>query len=407
MSDTTVGERIREHRKLRHLTVRELAGRLNISVSALEKYENGSRNPAPGLVVRMARALGVGQDRLTGQPYLNGAESEDGVQAVIPELRRIMLTYNSPDDLDAAPRPLPVLGAEMQQVARMRQDGAYVPMAPLLPALLSELTHVALSTTGYQQMQAFGWLARGYRAANSLSHKLGYHDLSLTAIDRVHWAADRSGEPLLQVTAAYLRAGAMMRTGSFGSARRILTELIAEVERLAPEGCPTEHDNAVIGAILLKLAVLEARDGHPERSTQYLREAQFLAGLLGDTTVQELSFGPTNVRIHQVAALLDIGDTEQALARLAEWGAEQGAEEWTLPTGLAAERSSHHHIDVASARLAAGDRGLAFASLQRARRAAPNHTRFHPTTRSTAATLVRLDRHATDEVTAFARWAGA
>ncbi|NUQ95595.1 MAG: helix-turn-helix transcriptional regulator [Streptomyces sp.] len=406
MSGTTIGERIREHRKIRHLTVRELAARLNISVSALEKYENGSRNPAPGLVVRMARALSIGPERLTGQPFINGAESEDQVQAVIPELRRIMLTYNSPDDLDASPRPLPVLAAEMEQVSLMRQNGAYVPMAPLLPPLLSELTHVALATRGRQQQQAFGWLARGYRAANSLSHKLGYHDLSLTAIDRVHWAADRSGQSMLQVTAAYLRAGAMMRAGAFGSARRILTELMGEVERLAPEQCLTPADQAVTGAILLKLAVLEARDGHQERSAGYLTEAQWHADRVGDTTVQELSFGPTNVRVHQIAALLDLGDVEQALVRLAEWGANQGEDEWVLPPDFAAERVSHHHIDVASARLAAGDRTRSFASLQRARRAAPNHTRFHPTVRSTAATLVRLDRHATDEVTAFARWAG-
>ncbi|MFJ5117903.1 MULTISPECIES: helix-turn-helix domain-containing protein [unclassified Kitasatospora] len=404
---SAIGDRIREHRKIRHMTVRELAGKVNISPSTLEKYEAGSRNPSSGLLVRLAKALAVGPERLTGQPFVNGAESDEQVQAIIPELRRIMLTYNSPDDLDAAPRPLPVLAAETRQVAQMRQDGAYVPMAPLLPSLLSELTHVALSTSGRDQAEAFGWLARGYRAANSLSHKLGYHDLSLTAIDRVHWAADRSGESLLQVTAAYLRAGAMLRTGSFSSARRILTALVDEVERLAPEQCPTTAHNAVTGALYLKLAVLEARDRQPDRSAHYLAEARVLARWVGgDTDVMELSFGPSNVGIHEVAALIDTGDTEQALARLREWGDPQGKEEWALPTGLAAERVSHHHIDVASARLAEGDRVRAFASLKSARRAAPNHTRFHPSVRATAATLVRVDRHATDEITAFAKWAG-
>ncbi|MFG3050308.1 helix-turn-helix domain-containing protein [Kitasatospora sp. NPDC048239] len=405
--NSTIGERIREHRKIRHLTVRELARRVDTSESAMEKYEAGSRNPAPGMVVRIATALSIGPERLLGQPYVNGAESEDGVQIVIPALRRIMLTYNSPDDLDAAPRPLPVLAAEMEQVARMRQNGAYVPMAPLLPGLLSELTHVAFTSVGREQARAYGWLARGYRAANSLSHKLGYHDLSLTAIDRVHWAADRSGEPLLQVTAAYLRAGAMLRTGSFASARRILTELVDEVERLAPEQCHTKAHLAVTGALYLKLAILEARDGQPDRSAQYLAEARVLAAWVGgDTDHMELSFGPSNVRIHEIAGLIDTGDTEQALARLHQWGEEQGAEEWTLPAGLASERSSHHHIDVASARLAQGDRDRAFRSLKRARAVAPNHARFHPTVRTTAATLVRLDRGGSDEVASFAKWAG-
>lgn len=120
-----------------------------------------------------------------------------------------------------------------------------------------------------------------------------------------------------------------------------------------------------------------------------------------------MSFGPTNVRIHEVAALIDGGDTEQALARLAEWGAEQQRDEWAPPTTLAAERASHHHIDVAAARLSEGDRTRSFAALRRARALSPNHTRFHPTVRSVSGTLVRLDRSRDEELAAFAGWAGA
>ncbi|WP_033818877.1 helix-turn-helix domain-containing protein [Kitasatospora sp. MBT63] len=408
MSGETIGARIREHRKIRRLSVRELATRVAVSPSAMEKYESGARNPAPGLVVRIARALAVGPERLTGQPYLNGSETEDQAQAVIPELRRIMLTYDSPDDLGAVPRPLSVLGAEMSEVARMRQAGSYVPMGPLLPPLLSELTQVALTTAGREQAQAYLLLATGYRAANSLSHKLGYHDLSLTAIERVRWAADRSGDPLMQVTGAYLKAGAMLRMGSYASARRLLTGLADEVLRLSPEECPTEAHNAVLGALYLKLSILEARDGQPARAAQYLDDARHVAALLrnSDTDHYELSFGPTNLRIHEVAGLIDGGDTEQALARLREWGAEQGADEWTLPADLPAERASHHHIDVASAKLARGDRAGSARALRTARRLAPNHTRFHPTTRATAATLVRLDRNPSEDVAELARWAG-
>ncbi|MEV0277296.1 helix-turn-helix transcriptional regulator [Streptomyces sp. NPDC050610] len=402
-----VGRRIREFRKVRQMSVRQLAGKVAISTSTLEKYESGDRNPPPGTIARLARALKIGPDRLTGQPYMNGAETEEQVQAVIPELRRILLTYDNPDDLDAQPRPLPVLAAEMDHVAQMRQDGHYVPMGPLLPGLLSELTHVALDSSGRDQQQAFWWLARGYRATNSLAHKLGYHDLSLTAIERVRWAAGRSGDSLMQVTAAYLKAGAMVRMGTYASARRVLEGLATEVEHLAPEQSMTAAQMAVQGAIYLKLAILEARDGHPHRARQRLGEARAAAELLrGDTTHYEMSFGPTNVRIHEVAALIDSGDTEQALARLREWGSEQDRDEWELPSGIVAERASHHHIDVAAARLAEGDRAGAHHDLVTARRLSPNHARFHPTLRATAATLVRLDRGADDSIAGLARWAG-
>jgi transcriptional regulator with XRE-family HTH domain len=404
----TIGDRIRMIRKIRKMTVRELADKVAISVSLMEKIERGSRDPSAALVVALARALKVGPDRLHGQPFLNGGEAEDGVQAVIPELRRVLLTYDSPDDLDVAPRPLDVLAAEMQHVARMRQDGQYVPMGPLLPGLLTELTHVALSTAGEDQEHAFWWLATGYRATNSLAHKLGYHDLSLTAVERVHWAASRSGDPLMQVAAAYLKGGAMVRMGTYGSARRLLESLAEEVERLAPERSMTEQQIAVQGAILLKLAILEARDGRPERAQARLAEARACAGWLnGDTGYYEMSFGLSNVRIHEIAALIDSGDVDQALARLREWGAEQDREEWELPVGLAGERASHHHIDVASARLTAGDRDGAFRDLLAARQISPNHARNHPTLRATAGTLARLERGTNEEIAAFARWAGS
>ncbi|MGW1223720.1 helix-turn-helix domain-containing protein, partial [Streptomyces californicus] len=267
MSTDHVGQRIREVRKTRQLTVRQLAEKLSVSTSLLEKFESGDRSPSSGTIARIAKALSVGPDRLTGQPFAGEAETEDQFQAVIPELRRILLTYDNPDDLLTAPRPLAVLAAEMDHVAQLRQDGQYASLGPLLPGLLAELTHAAHTARGEEQQRAYWWLARGYRATNSLAHKLGYHDLSLTAVERVHWAADRSGDPLMQVTAAYLRSGAMIRMGAYGSARRVLEALEQEIERLAPEASLSEAQLAVQGAILLKLAILEARDGRPERAT--------------------------------------------------------------------------------------------------------------------------------------------
>ncbi|MFD8820853.1 helix-turn-helix domain-containing protein [Streptomyces sp. NPDC059605] len=406
MTDQHVGQRIRALRKARSLTVQQLAGRASCSTSLLQKVENGSRPLTPGLLAQLAAAFHVGPEQITGQPYMGDAEPED--QAAIPELRRVLLTFDSPDDLGQPARPLPVLAAEMDHVTQMRQDGQYVQMGALLPGLLTELTHVALTARDEeQQRRAYWWLARGYRATNSLAHKLGYHDMSLTAVERVHWAADRSGDPLMQVTAAYLRAGAMVRMGAFGSARRLLEALSGEVDRIASEEALTEPQLAVQGAVLLKLAIVEARDGRPEQAAQRLAEARAAAGMLrSDTTHYEMSFGPTNVRIHEVAAMIDMGDTEQALARLREWGAEQDRTEWELPAGIAAERASHHHIDVAAARLTEGDRRGAFADLAVARGISPVHTRFHPTVRHTAEALVRLDRRQDDTIAGFARWAG-
>ncbi|WP_253208380.1 hypothetical protein [Streptomyces sp. YPW6] len=272
--------------------------------------------------------------------------------------------------------------------------------------MITELTHVALGARGEGQQKAFWHLARAYRAVNSLAHKMGHHDLGNTALERVRWAADRTGDPLMQVTAGFLVAGSMLRQGATKTARRKLTGLRAELERLQPEGAYSDDALSVDGALLLKLAVVDSRENNPEGAEELLREAEQLAGMAGnrDSLAYEMSFGPTNIKIHTVHTLIDTGDNAQALVRLAEWG--EGGAGWMPPASTVGERSSHHHIDVASARLAEGDRSGAFAELKRARKIAPNHTRFHPSVRETLGSLVRMDAHPSAELSAFGVWAG-
>ncbi|MDX3121586.1 helix-turn-helix transcriptional regulator [Streptomyces scabiei] len=403
----TLGDRLRVARRTRNLSTAQLAQKVAVSASYVQKLESGARKASPSMVLSLAKALHFGPEVLTGQPYYGEPEAEDRVHAVIPELRRLMLCYDSPDDMDVTPRALPVLASEVDQVAALRRDARYAPMGPLLAPVITELTHVALGGRNGEQSQAFLHLARAYRAVNSLAHKMGHHDLSNTALERVRWAADRSGDTLMQVTAGYLVAGAMLRQGAYSSARRKLVALRSELERLQPERSYSDDALAVDGALLLKLAVLEARENNPDRADAYLREAEEVARMAGnrDSLAYEMSFGPTNIRIHQVHTLIDMGDTEQAIARLAEWSPVSGRE-WTPPATTVGERSSHHYIDVASAKLALGDRAGAFGDLKQARKVAPNHVRFHPSVRETTASLLRMDTHPSNELSAFGSWTG-
>jgi transcriptional regulator with XRE-family HTH domain len=407
MSKDGVGANIRTARKMRGMTLQQLADATHISVASLEKYESGGRNPSTRAVLDIAKALRVGTDQLNGQPYMNGTEADDGVQAVIPDLRRIMLTYDAPEDLPARPRSLPELEAELERVSAMRRDGQYVPMGQMLPQLLTELTHTALDAApGREQEQAYWLLARAYRAANSLAHKLGYHDLSMTAIERVRWAAARSGDPLMDVIGGYLLLGAMLRQGAWRPATRLMTRLETQVHQIA-SGQWDDQTRGMLGSVVLKRAAARARQGDIDGSMRAIEEAEEIAAACGgrDLVVHETAFGPSNIRIHEVHSLLEIGDAVTAVARAQAPLGDSGAP-FEPPADLPGERRSHHFIDLAAAQLATGDRSGALASLQEAKSIAPNHTRFHPTVRSTAATLVRTSR--TDEqAAAFARWAGA
>lgn len=280
----------------------------------------------------------------------------------------------------------------------MRRDGQYAPMGALLPDLLNELTHVALSSTGHKQEKAFWWLALGYRAANSLAHKLGYHDLSLTAIERVRWAASRSADPYMEFIADYLLLGAMLRQGTWKAATRLMQQLESRIHRLT-DGRFDDTSRGLLGSVVLKRAAVEAREGRIDPAMRALEEAEEIAAASRnvDGIYYETSFGPSNIKIHEVYVLRELGDDE---------GAVQSAAGFEPPEELPGERRSHHFIDLAAAQLATGDKAAAFNSLQRARQIAPNHTRFHPTTRHTAAALVRADRNSHDSIAGFARWSG-
>ncbi|MFC1410524.1 helix-turn-helix domain-containing protein [Streptacidiphilus sp. N1-12] len=404
-TDKAIGARIRTARKMRHRTVEGLASEVAISTSLLEKIERGDRNPTPALIVQLAKALDIGAEHLNGQPYLNGTETEDQVHAVIPQLRRIMLAYDSPEDLVIGVRPLAVLASEVQQVSKMRQDGQYAPIGPLLPGLLNELTHTALETEGDVSERAFWNLALAYRAANSVAHKLGYQDLSIATIERIQWASERSGDPYMPLMAGYLRLGAMLRQGTWKAANLLATELEGKLRSI--QGAHWDDTSrGLLGAIVLKRAVMRARQGNADGAMRELEEAAEIAAASGDRdgVFYETSFGPSNLRIHEVHIGMDTNSASWALNRLTDWG-DQGAA-WEPPVDLPAERRSHHFIDLSAAQLATGDRRQALVSLQKARQIAPNHTRFHPSVRSTAEALQRADRHADDSVTGFARWAG-
>lgn len=63
----TIGERIKEIRKNKKMTQKELASKLGISFQALAQWENNLRNPKQESLERIAEALEVTTDYLKGK----------------------------------------------------------------------------------------------------------------------------------------------------------------------------------------------------------------------------------------------------------------------------------------------------------------------------------------------------
>ena len=60
------GDRLSSIRKTRQFTQDELADRLELGHSQLNKYENGKSDPSPEIIVRLATELNVTADWLLG-----------------------------------------------------------------------------------------------------------------------------------------------------------------------------------------------------------------------------------------------------------------------------------------------------------------------------------------------------
>lgn len=68
-----LGERLRAEREARGLTLRELAGRLGISASALSQIETGRSRPSVGTLYALVGELGISVDALLGAPRIDPA----------------------------------------------------------------------------------------------------------------------------------------------------------------------------------------------------------------------------------------------------------------------------------------------------------------------------------------------
>jgi hypothetical protein len=222
--------------------------------------------------------------------------------------------------------------------------------------------------------------------------KFAYPDLSARAIDLIRWAAGRSGDSLLAGMAAYVRAEMF-----FANLRPAagLQALAAASGSLGIDG--SRAALAIYGSLHMRSGVLAASAGLDEAASSHLAEARDVARYVPDAAYRGTAFGPSSVRIHEVAAAAEMGESKVVLRKAAAW---------QPPLAVPAERRSHFFIELARAQLWAGQRDEALTSLLAARKIAPQHTRHSPRARETARTLIGLQRQPGDALLRFGRWAG-
>lgn len=381
-----VGDRISIARKARHMTQRQLADGAAISLSLLQKIERGYRTATPAVQASIAHALDVDDLQPPGSPYSVSVL----IREAIPRIRRAFDYYDLPED--GPPVPLAVLARRTDQATAQRLACQYSRLAGALPSLITDLVKSAHAPRAGNRPITFRLLTMAFRAADAIADKYGYTDLSGRAIELIRWGAVRADDPLLCGMAAYVRAELFLSGAQTAAGLRALDGAAAALDP------GTSRDAlAVLGALHMRAAVVAAHAGLADQANSYLSLARDCAERVPDGVYYATAFGPSSVRIHEVAAAAELGDAHGVLAR---------AGSWQPPPAVPAERRSHYFIEVARAQLWAGQRGSALASLDCARQIAPQHARCNPYAREVLETLIRLRRTPPDRLVRFATWAG-
>lgn len=282
---------------------------------------------------------------------------------------RHALRPESPHSMPA--HPLPVSAGYLHAWTAF-QNAHWPVLGQVLPRLLTaaQLAVAAYPDADDQARRARAMLSKTYQVTASTLWKLKEVDLAWLAAERGLVLAEETGDSLLISDAARRVVQGLTVMGHDDQALDLVR---ADIDRLEPvRGSGSSAYLSLYGMLFLMGAVVAARASRQATTRDLLEEGHRVARQLGyDGNECFTAFGPTNVHLHQVAVLLDLGDGA---------GAVHAARQVT-PEGLnrlPKERRANYYLDVARGHSLAGHRDEAISTLLTAESLFPDEIRCRP-----------------------------
>lgn len=377
------GARLRDYRLQQNWAQAELGRRVHVSGTLIAKMERAERRPQPEVARALDEVLGADGELValatdarqhplraltaTGAAFdWQPAAAPRAVwSAGVDELRRLATVYDLPPD--GPVRPLPDLRTAVRTLIYWRLNSDYWRLMKAVPELVPELTRAMLGSSGRRREQVAGWLVQAWRAADAVAAKSACADLSAQLIHVMGWAAAQSGDGLAQAATAYVRAETFFDSRQQRAGHRMLELAAQRVAADRPGGITMDAPvgmAAQYGALHMRAAVAAARAELGDRARDHLVEARRVARWVPEDVWEGTAFGPSSVRIHEVATFVELHDPQQALL---------AAGPWRPPETLPAQRRSHFYVDLGRAHFAVGNLEEALAALNAARSIAPQN----------------------------------
>jgi transcriptional regulator with XRE-family HTH domain len=306
MDDRELGRRIGYWRRRRKLTQAVFADRIGRSKSWVEKVERGERSA--GRLSVLDDICGVLQIDLA---VLVGEEPRRMPQACLDDVE-VERIRSSLERYAFAPPGEPAAGLES---LRRRLDHAwaafefadYQVMGMVLPDLLDAAQRTDAAS---RSAASSALLAEVYQVIASTLRKLGEHTLAWLAGDRGVAVAQREGDLAAVAGAGFRIANALLSMGRAGQALSLNLSLAG---RLEPES-RAEGLLALYGHVLLQGAMAAAALGEDSQVRDLIAAARQAARFVAAGSDHfRLAFGPVNVALHEVAALVALGESGRAV----------------------------------------------------------------------------------------------
>jgi transcriptional regulator with XRE-family HTH domain len=306
MDDRELGRRIGYWRRRRKLTQAVFADRLGRSKSWVEKVERGDRSAG-----RLSVLDDICQVLQIDIAALIGSEPARQAQACLDDteverIRASLERYAFDSGGDRAP-DLAALRSQLAHAWAAFEFADYQVMGHVLPGLLdrAQRAHAVLGSG-----ESAVVLAEVYQVIASTLRKLGEHALAWLAGDRGVAIAQHAGDLAAAAGAGFRIANALLSMGRAGQA---LTLNLSLANRLDGES-GTEELRALYGHILLQGAMAAAASGDDAHTRDLISAAREVARFVAPgSNHYRLAFGSVNVALHEVGALVALGENGRAV----------------------------------------------------------------------------------------------
>jgi transcriptional regulator with XRE-family HTH domain len=323
----TPGDRIREARKRRGMTQRELADAAGLSLSAVKKIEQGTLGQ-----MRLETAHNIA--KVLGVPTM---EIADPHPPLPPELSNGAIWTATRDALLS-----PVRGGAIEPVTergtadvllsavRLYHDNEYERLARVLPPLLSDVQDASPLLR-----------SRALQLAGSVMVQTRNHDAARIALAQAGADAEATGSDLDAASTVITLCWLLLVEGRFSEVRSMAAAWADRVEPRLSQA--TNAEISTWGWLLLRGSAAAIRDNRPDEAADMMRLAEAAAVAAGNERggyrQYWTNFGPATVAMKRVENAVVDGRPDVALALAAR-----------VPRGLrpTSDNRNRHLLDVSA-----------------------------------------------------------